>query len=29
MAKKLDSKSNVNKIQLHSLTNNGDLIWDY
>lgn len=29
MAKKVGLKANVDKIQLHSLANNGDLIWDY
>lgn len=29
MAKKVESKANVDKIQLHSLANNDDLIWDY
>lgn len=29
MVKKVESKDNADKIQLHSLENNGDLIWDY
>lgn len=29
MTKKEESKANIDKIQLNSLANNGDFIWDY